>query len=363
MKAKRIVFAGGGTAGHVMPALAVAEKLRQTGHEISFVGARRGVEAELVKKNNFEIVLLPGRGIKRSFSPASIWWNLRAVLELIVAFGSNFTYFLRDRPAVAVIVGGYGASPTALTSVVLGIPMVVVQVDSHAGVVNKFAARFARVSALANESVQLPHGVVVGVPVRERILNVVRSPSSREKACASLEIQSSRKTVVVMSGSLGSKTINNAVSGLVDQWNSRDDLSIVHIGGLRNKTDLPKSDSQKLEYRYFDYLDNIDDLYAAANVIVSRAGANSVAEIGALGIPSVFIPLPNAPSDHQTKNAEPLVEIGLARILPDQDCNPSSLANVIEESLASAKPDQNALSLSKSAADEIAKLILSSEKK
>lgn len=330
---RSIVFAGGGTAGHVVPALAVVERLTDAGvpaTDIEFRGATRGIEARLLGDSPYQLTLLPGRGIKRSFTPSALWWNSRAVWEFGVAKIRTLRDFRNDRPSCVVVIGGYAAASAAIAAVFLRIPLIVIQVDAHPGVVNRFAARFAKYVAVPQADVAMPHAHTTGVPVRKEISPTADDTTARKTARAALGVVTDKKTIVGMGGSLGARTINTAISGVAELWNGRDDVQMVLIGGLRQSDEITTK-SDVLIVR--DYIDDMANLYQAADVIVSRGGANSVAEIGVAGVPAIFVPLPSAPADHQRKNAQPLVDAGGAVMLSDSECTPEMLAPLLDSLL------------------------------
>ena len=320
-----VVIAGGGTGGHVFPAIAIADALTVAGvarSEIQFVGARRGLEATAVPAAGYEITLLPGRGIARAFTLANVgavWENLRAVTR---AFG----VLRRLRPRVVVGVGGFASVPCILAAFVLRIPMVIHEQNAAPGVANRLAVRLGARAAVAWPGTPLRHGVVTGNPVRPEILACTRDPK--------------RTQVTVMGGSLGARQINDAALGCYDRWRDRDDLAVVHITGVRNYDDCEarlaqrRRPTDRLEYELIAFEQDMADRYASTTLMACRAGAVTVAELAAVGMPSVLVPLPNAPGDHQTANARALVNVGAAVLLPDPQCSATTLGAEVEALLA-----------------------------
>jgi undecaprenyldiphospho-muramoylpentapeptide beta-N-acetylglucosaminyltransferase len=326
-----IVITGGGTAGHINPALAVADALVRRGHDkssILFVGAHRGIERERLPPTGYRYVLLPGRGIVRRLSMV----NAVAVAGLVVAFARAFVLVGRHRPEVVVSVGGYGGVACALAARAWRIPVVTVNVDAVVGLANRLVGRFAVISVVAFPGTAIPRAVVTGVPVRDEILAVDRSPEGRASARKAMHIEPGQHLVVIVGGSLGAKRLNDAAAGLRTRYADRADLVIHHIAGERDYDRLvhePAIDGV-LEYRLVEYEDQMGEVLGAADLLIGRAGAVTIAELRVTGVPSILVPLPNAPSDHQRKNAEALASLGGAVVVADADATADCLADAID---------------------------------
>ena len=315
------VIAGGGTAGHVHPGLAVARALVGRGHDpesIHFVGSARGVERDLVPAAGFELTLLPGRGIRRRLAVQ----NLSSVWSLVQAAAQATRLLRDDQPAVVLGLGGYASVPCALAARLLKIPFVVAEQNAVAGMANRLAGRWARVSAVSYPGTKLPRPVLTGNPVRDEIQKVDRE-RNRSVARAALGVEDGRRLVVVTSGSLGAARINRAAFEAARQWADRDDLAVHHVVGRRDWQDLahlrPELSDAPLNYRAVEYEEDMPGVYAAADLVVGRAGASSVAELAVVGLASVLVPLPGAPGDHQTANAARLAASGGAVLVPDAE--------------------------------------------
>ena len=326
------VIAGGGTAGHVHPGLAVARALVRRGHEpemIHFVGSARGVERDLVPAAGFELTLLPGRGIKRQLS----WQNLSSGWGLVQAVAQAAGLLRRLRPAVVLGLGGYASVPCALAARLLKIPLVVSEQNAVPGLANRWAGRWARASAVSFPSTKLPRAVLTGNPVREEVQRVNRD-NDRSAARAALEVGEGRRLVVVASGSLGAARINRAVFEAVHRWADREDLAVHHVIGPRDWQELdhlrPDLSHAGLDYTAVEYEMDMPKVYAAADLVVGRAGASSVAELAVLGLPSVLVPLPGAPGDHQTANAAHLAAVGGAVVVPDAEMDGTRMVEEVD---------------------------------
>jgi UDP-N-acetylglucosamine--N-acetylmuramyl-(pentapeptide) pyrophosphoryl-undecaprenol N-acetylglucosamine transferase len=330
------LVAGGGTAGHLQPALAIAEALVARGHprqDIEFVGSSRGQDRAALEGRGFPVTLLPGRGIARSWQPEIVAQNLGAVAGLAVAGFRAFGLVWRRRPRVVVSVGGYASLAASAAAVTLGVPLVLVNVDAVPGAANRLFGRFARASAVGWEDTPLPRAVVTGTPVRPEMARVGRDRTARRAARQELGLDPDRATVVVFGGSLGARRINGAVDGLAQRWAGRGDRTIYHIVGRRDwETTGPANlgGPGELAVVRVAYEERMATAYAAADVVVCRAGAMTVAELSVAGVPSVLVPLPGAPGDHQTANARVLERAGGAILLPDGECDGPHLAATLD---------------------------------
>lgn len=337
------VIAGGGTGGHVVPAIAIGRALVTRGHDpasIRFVGSSRGMESRLVPAAGFELTVLPGRGIARRLTLD----NVGAVLGLLAAFVRALVLIGRLRPAVTVSVGGYASAPAALASVVWRVPVVVAEQNAVPGLANRLAGRFAAASAVSFDGTPLPRAVVTGNPVRPEIVSADTSPSGRAAARAALGLPPDRVVVAVAGGSLGAGRINEATVELARRWSDRTGLCIYHVVGRRDFADIsarrPPGAPGGLDYRQVDFEDRMPLLLAAADLAVQRSGASTVAELAVVGLPAVLIPLPGAPGDHQTVNARRLADAGAAVLVPDRELDADRLA--LELDALVADPDRRA---------------------
>jgi UDP-N-acetylglucosamine--N-acetylmuramyl-(pentapeptide) pyrophosphoryl-undecaprenol N-acetylglucosamine transferase len=329
------VVAGGGTGGHVYPALAIAEALVARGHPrefIHFVGSARGMEARAVPEHGFEITLLPGRGIARRFTKD----NIGAVVGLIRAVFKAVGLMQRMRPRVVVSVGGYASVPAVAGAVVARVPLVLHEQNAVPGLANRLAGRFAKACAVSVPGTPLPRAVLTGNPVRAEVAGVDRSAEGRAAAREALGLPDDRRVVAVTGGSLGAKRVNEGVRALAASWLDHGHVAIRHVVGRRDYLGfavdpLPAGD---LVYQLVEFEDRMPLLLAAADVFIGRAGATTVAEVCAAGVPSVLVPLPGAPGDHQTYNAKALADRGAAVVVPDAECTGERLAAVLEALLA-----------------------------
>ena len=343
------VVAGGGTGGHVLQALAIAKALVARGHparSIELVGSRRGQESSLLAGEGFPLTLLPGRGIVRRLDRAALAADAQAVAGLAVAACRELVDFARRRPRVVVSVGGYASFPADVAAALLGIPLVIVNIDAVPGLVHRMLAGRAAASAVSFPGTRLPRAVVTGTAVREEIRAVKRTPAAASAAREALGLPADRRTVCVVSGSLGAHRVNLAVAALARRWASRGDVAIYHVTGHRDWDEVSAlaapspppgvagSGDGEPWYRVVPFERRMALVYEAADVMVCRAGAVTVAELAVAGVPAVLVPLPGAPGDHQTANARELVGAGAAVLLPDERCDGATLDGVLGELLA-----------------------------
>jgi UDP-N-acetylglucosamine--N-acetylmuramyl-(pentapeptide) pyrophosphoryl-undecaprenol N-acetylglucosamine transferase len=329
-----VVITGGGTAGHVLPALSIADALVADGTDkaaIEFIGARRGMETTLVPAAGYRLHALPGRGIERKVT-------LRAALaiaSLIAAQLCALALLARRRPQVVVTVGGYAGFAGSLAAVVLRIPLVVVNVDAVPGAANRLVAPFARRCAVAFPDTPMPRATVTGAPVRPEVLAAAADGRDRDVRRAALGVDPQRHLVVVAGGSLGARRLNDAALGLALRWRDRKDVTIYHVSGDRDHASVAERRATEhfaddaIVYDLVAYERRLPELLAVCDLALCRAGASTVAELAVLGTPSVLVPLPGAPGDHQRRNAEGLERAGAARLVDDAAATPGSLEPLV----------------------------------
>jgi UDP-N-acetylglucosamine--N-acetylmuramyl-(pentapeptide) pyrophosphoryl-undecaprenol N-acetylglucosamine transferase len=334
------VIAGGGTGGHIVPSLQIARALVERGHAadtIELYGSRRGQEAGTWPSLEFPYTLLPGRGLRRSMRLSAWWANGGALLGLLWACARAFGSFLARRPRVVVIVGGYASFPAGLAAVLTRVPLVSVNTDAVPGAVNGLLGRFAAANAVAFPGTDLPRAHVTGTPVRPELASLDRTPAGRLAGRAALGLPGDRQTVACVGGSLGASRVNRAVADLAAFWAKCDGRALYQVTGRRDyeafapdEASPARGDPGGLCYRVVAFEDRMPLLYSAADVCVTRAGAMTVAELLVAGVPAILVPLPGAPRDHQTRNAEALVGMGVAVHLPDPECDGQRLAEELD---------------------------------
>ncbi len=323
-----VIFAGGGTAGHLLPGVAVADVLVSRGHRpssIHFVGSDRGIEAETLAGTGFGLDQLSGRGLTRRLSLANAW----AAVGLLRATVRGVSIVARRRPEVVVCLGGHASFACAAAAVLWRVPLVLLEQNVRAGAVNRLLRRFASASAVTFDGTDLPRAVVTGNPLRPRLQAAAAAPD-RARARAELGLAPDRTVLAVFTGSQGSRRVNEAVVGVVARWADRSDVAVYHVTGTRDHAQIvdarPALPAGGIDYRLVAYEDRMELLLAAADVAVTRAGAGTCSELTAFGLPAILVPLPIATRDHQTANAEALVAAGGAVMVPDGELDPVRLA-------------------------------------
>lgn len=356
------ILAGGGTAGHLLPGLAVGRALVARGHEpatIHVVGSDRGVERRLVPPTGFGLTELPGRGIQRRLSVA----NVASVIGLLRALVRGIVIVRRRRPAVVIVLGGHASFACGVGAALARVPLVLLEQNVRAGAVNRILRRVAVASAVTFEGTDLPAAAVTGNPLRDEIRAAAAAPD-RAAARRELGLPAGRTVIGVFSGSLGSRRINDAVRELAERWSDRSDLAIHHVLGHRDWAEraVPKpTQPDGLHYQAVEYEERMHLLLQAVDVAVTRAGG-SVAELAALAVPAILVPLPIASRDHQTANARAVAARGAALVVADAECTGERLAAELEPLLAdpdrlAAMAEAMAASARPDAADRVAELV------
>ena len=323
----KILFAAGGTGGHINPALAVAGQIRKDypDAEILFVGTKDKMEARLVPQAGFDFTTIKISGFQRKLTLENIIRNIKTVLYLLMC-SSRVKKILRSfKPDVVVGFGGYVSGPVVRTAAKMGIPTAIHEQNAYPGITNKTLAKVVdRVMLTAGEAEKYlsPKNpcVVTGLPVRGEMLQ-----ADRDVSRAQLGVKDNQKLVLSMGGSLGAMTINNAMVDIISDHADNKDIYFLHAMGqyglwvpekLKEKgVDCAKADNVEIR----EYISDMDVCMSAADVVICRAGASSLSELQALGKASILIPSPNVAENHQYHNAMALVNKGAALIIEEKD--------------------------------------------
>lgn len=285
----------------------------------------------MVPDAGFGLTLLPGRGLNERKLTLE---NVRSAAALGAAGAAGLAVVAQRRPAVVLCVGGYAALAPGLAAGLLRRPLVVHEQNAIPGAVNRIVAQFARASAVSLPGTSLPRPVLTGNPVATDFVHLDRSDAGRRAARQRLGLPLDKKVVAAWGGSLGSRSINEAVKALVESWTDRDDVAVHHVIGRRDFIGWVPPDSGKVEYRAIEYEAAMADVMVAADVAVCRAGGVNVAELAMAALPAVLVPLPIATEDHQMANARALVDAGGALVIRDGELDGSTLAGLVEPLLA-----------------------------
>ena len=313
------VVTGGGTAGHVLPALAVAEALVASGHdaeEVHYIGCTRGIETRLLPATDHPHTFFDVVGFQRSLSRR----NLGFVPKMLRARRQAIALLRELRPKVVVSVGGYASMPAVFAARKLGIPIVVVSYDRTPGRASRVAARTAAASAVAFENSPLPNATVTGAPVRQQILRLDRV-ADRAMSRGRLDIPLDRFVVAVMGGSLGSGVLNAEIARYVDDHRADEALAVRQVAGERFVADIDElgASADGIIHQVVGYEPDMPAVYAAADLLIGRGGASTVHEVAVTGVPAILVPWAGAADDHQTNNVRWLSEVGGAVVLTEAD--------------------------------------------
>ncbi len=317
---KKVIVSGGGTGGHIFPALSIANALKrlEPGIDILFVGAEGKMEMEKVPEAGYPIEGLPVRGFQRKLTLGNIkvlvnlWRSLRKAKKIIKKF----------QPDVVVGVGGYASGPIGQMATKAGIPLVLQEQNSYAGVTNKILAKKARRICVAYEGMERffekDKIVFTGNPVRKDLL---KARELRQEGFEFYGLEPGRKTVLITGGSLGAGTLNKAMLKSLDFFSRREDVQVLWQCGSYYYENLKKELEGKLpsNVKLLAFLKRMDLAYACADVVVARAGAGTISELCLLEKAALLIPSPNVAEDHQTKNAMALVNKEAAVLLKDAE--------------------------------------------
>jgi UDP-N-acetylglucosamine--N-acetylmuramyl-(pentapeptide) pyrophosphoryl-undecaprenol N-acetylglucosamine transferase len=312
------VVTGGGTSGHVLPALAVADALVAAGHDAStirYIGARRGVETRLLPETPYPHEFLDVVGAQRRLTSANL-----AFVPKMLRSARTATGLLRGwQPRVVVSVGGYASMPAVFAARRLGIPVVVVSYDRTPGRASRMAARSAAACAVAFENSPLPRAELTGAPLRQAILDVDRSSiTGRDSARRALGLEPERFVIAVMGGSLGSGILNDAIARYLSAHRDDEQLAVRQIAGERFVDTVTQVDGAVC-HQIVAYESDMAAVYTACDLIIGRGGASTVHEVAVTGTPAVLVPWAASTDDHQTDNVRWLSEVGGAILLPEHE--------------------------------------------
>jgi UDP-N-acetylglucosamine--N-acetylmuramyl-(pentapeptide) pyrophosphoryl-undecaprenol N-acetylglucosamine transferase len=319
-----VVLAGGGTAGHIEPALALADALRldDPNVEITALGTERGLETRLVPQRGYDLALVPPVPLPRRITPQLLTVPSR-LARAVAAVGD-----ILDRSHADVVAGfgGYVALPAYLAARRRKVPIVVHEANARPGLANRVGARLTPHVALGSPATRLPHGRYVGIPLRQAVSTLDRS-ARRDEACADFELDPQRVTLLVFGGSQGARHVNEVMRAVVPDLLVAG-IQVLHAVGPRNLDDVTPAAPVALtptnamaRYVAVPYLERMDLAYAAADMALCRAGAMTCAELTAVGLPAAYVPLPIG-NGEQRLNAQPIVDAGGGLLVHDAALTP-----------------------------------------
>lgn len=323
---KKILIAGGGTGGHIYPALTIAKEIKclYPEYEVEFVGTPDGLESKLIPKAGFKISFV---SVGKLNYQGQWLAKLKTIFRLPWSLIKSISIVIEKKPVLVLGVGGYASGPFVLASALMGVPTALWEPNAQPGLTNRWLARFVRktfvVFAKSLELLKAKRSEVVGMPVRTEIENLGHSTKIYKN-------DNERKfRVLVFGGSQGARPINNCVSEMIIK-NRPTDVEFVHQTGQLDYQRILKSYEQMQNVKCLEYLYDIEKYYSWADLIICRAGASTLAELSAAKKPSILIPLPTAADDHQTKNALTLVEKEAGFLIKQGELNPDFLFSKIK---------------------------------
>jgi len=359
--ALRIIISGGGTGGHIFPAIAIANALKekQPDCEILFVGALGKMEMEKVPDAGYKIEGLPVAGLQRRFT----YKNITFIAKLFQSIRKAKSILKQFKPDVVVGVGGYASGPLLYVATRNNIPALVQEQNSFPGITNKLLAKRVQRICVAYNGMEkfFPKEKIVltGNPIRKNLLT--KGVSSAD-AKAFFKIKSSKKTILVVGGSLGARSINEGIIAGIEQIAKRDDVHVLWQTGKVYFAQVNESVGKTANCSIFDFIANMDMAYTAADVVISRAGAISISELCATAKPVILVPSPNVAEDHQTKNAMALVKSQAALLVKDSQTKEllvSEILKLLDDEKTRSALSQNIGALAMpDAADKIALNVL-----
>jgi UDP-N-acetylglucosamine--N-acetylmuramyl-(pentapeptide) pyrophosphoryl-undecaprenol N-acetylglucosamine transferase len=333
----RFVIAGGGTTGHLSPGLAVAAELKGRGAEVLFIGSGKGPESRIVPTLGYEFRAVQVEGRGRGVVSVR---NLRAVAKMIVATARCVAILVRFRPAAVVGTGGYASLPAAFAARILRVPLVLHEQNSVPGLANRVARRFASrvgVSFPGTQSLLGGSAVLVGNPVRPALVSFDRA-KLRPRGLVEFGLSDGRPSLLVFGGSQGAQSINEAASASYDALR-HSPIQVLHLAGPEKaeathaRIAEQAQEGDQIIYKVLGYTDSVELAYACGDLALCRAGASTIAELAAVGLPAVLVPLPISLDDDQKRNAQAVVEVGGGRMVLDKDLKPQVIVEVVRDLL------------------------------
>ena len=318
-KSIKVIVSGGGTGGHIFPAISIADAIKEKmpDAEILFVGAEGRMEMEKVPAAGYKIIGIPISGLSRT----NLFKNFKVIAQLFKSLKLAKKIIKEFNPDVAVGVGGYASGPTLWSAAGKKIPTVIQEQNSYAGVTNKLLSRKAKAICVAYEGMErfFPEEniIMTGNPVRKGLTEEV----SREEALEYFGLDKEKKTILAIGGSLGARTINESIADSLKEV--PEDVQIIWQSGKFYDKSASEAVAKagNIQVKQSAFITRMDYAYAAADLVISRAGASSISELCLLGKASILVPSPNVAEDHQTKNAMALSTKDAAILIPDSEAN------------------------------------------
>jgi len=327
MSSGPILVLAGGTGGHVYPALAVAQALRQQSREIVWLGTHAGLESRVVPAAGIEMEWISVKGLRRKGAISIVL----APLQLLLALMQSLRVILKHKPAAVLGMGGFVSGPGGLAAWLLRRPLVIHEQNAVAGLTNRLLARLARVvlQAFPGSFSSNVKTETVGNPVRAEIA-ALEDPAVRYAG------REGPLRLLVLGGSQGALALNKVVPAALALLSDELRPIVRHQAGERTIAEAQAAyDAHNIDVELQPYIEDMAEAYAWADLVVCRAGALTVAELSAAGLPAIFVPFPSAVDDHQTANARPMTDAGAAALMPEKDLSDETLAGLLKHWLAS----------------------------
>ena len=314
----RVIISGGGTGGHIFPAISIANELKQRveGIEILFVGAKGRMEMEKVPKAGYSIKGLNISGLQRNWKDTS---NLLFPFKLISSLWKSYWIVKKYKPSVVVGTGGYASGPLLFAASKLSVPALIQEQNSYPGITNKLLSKSVQKICVAYDNMQrfFPKEklLLLGNPVRQDLLE---SDTKKEQALEKFKLNEKQPTVLVVGGSLGARTINQSIASLAQDF-EKNNVQVIWQTGLSFEKKAKEICHNFKNVQAHAFIYEMDLAYSVADIIISRAGASTISELCLIGKPAILVPSPNVAEDHQTKNAQSLVNKNSALMVKDID--------------------------------------------
>lgn len=361
MSEKLAFITGGGTGGHIYPAVAIYEELLKfiPKEDIFYIGNPKNLEKRVSSQYDMNFLDVSVSGMPRAFTSKFISWAFQLFVSVFVAI----YYVLKYRPSFIIGTGGYVSFPVLIAGILFGVPCYIHDSDAYPGVVSRFIAPFATCVFLAFEDaknrINAKNIIVNGNPLRNFNLGL-----SKEQAIKQLGLDSDKKTLFVMGGSQGAKTINRAVLALSQELTRTYNLQIIHQSGTKNFEEAQNLLPGGLNgYILEPYFDDMSVPYAACDFVIARSGSISLSELNNHGLGAILVPYPHAASNHQFYNAKAMEKQSAAIVLEDKDCTPDNLLEIISSVIQNEEKlkqiNENSSKLAKpNATENLVKIVL-----
>lgn len=349
----RIIFAGGGTGGHLFPAISVAEKIRELMPDagILFVGTKDKIEARVVPQNGFDFKTIWISGLQRRIT----FKNLMFPLKMITAAIQSLVICIRFKPQVAIGTGAYVAGPVIWASSVMGAKIMLLEQNSYPGITNRLLEKSADEIHISFKDSEKYFRNKSKLKLTGNPIRVNEKVISKSEVLRTLGLDVSKKTLLILGGSLGAGSINNVIADNLNELMRDKNLQIIWQTGKNYYEELKKLNAENI--KIMPFIDDMNTVYSCADLIIARAGATTIAEIAALALPVVFVPSPNVAENHQYKNAKSIQDDDGCVIIKDSEINDRLIFTIKELLINDEKRAQLAANIKKFSKPDAAQII------